>query len=215
VTLVVAACGGSSGPSSNGVETKSPDGIVTAATSAVGSARSVHVAGNVMNGGSRITLDLSLVNGRGGRGSMAENGLSFQVVAVGDEVYINGTIAFWEKFAGDSAAQLLWGKWIKAPAGGDLASLATLTDLQKLFRQMLSSHGRLAKGSIATVHGQRVITVKDITNGGTMYVATTGEAYPIEVVENGSNGGRIVFDRFNQPVTLTAPSNAIDISQLQ
>jgi hypothetical protein len=215
VTLAVAACGGGSGRSTNGVERKSPDGIVTAATNAVGSAKSVHVAGDVMNSGSRITLDLNLVNGKGGQGSMAENGLSFQVVTVGNGVYIDGTIAFWQRFAGNAAAQLLWGKWIKAPASGQLATLATLLDLQKLFNQLLSSHGRLAKGSITTVRGQRVIAVKDTTNGGTLYVATTGKPYPIEVVKNGSNGGQIAFDRFNQAVTLTAPSNAIDISQLQ
>jgi hypothetical protein len=215
VTLAVAACGGSSGPSTNGVETKSADEIVIEATDAVGSARSVHVAGSVMNSGSRITLDLNLVSGKGGRGSMAENGLRFQVVTVGNEVYINGTTAFWQKFAGNAAAQLIFGKWIKAPASGQLATLATLTDLQKLFNQLLSSHGQLAKGSITTVRGQRVIAVKDITNGGTLYVAATGKPYPIEVVKNGSNGGQIAFDRFNQPVTLTRPSNAIDISQLK
>ena len=215
VTLVVAACVGSSGPSTNGVEKKSPDEIVTAARNAVGSSKSVHVAGTVMDSGSRITLDLNLVNGKGGRGSIAQNGLSFQVVTVGNEVYIKGTIAFWQKFAGNAAAQLLWGKWIKAPAGGQLATLAALTDLQKLFNQLVSSHGKLAKGSITTVRAQRVIAVKDPANGGTLYVATTGRPYPIEVVKNGSNGGQIAFDRFNQPVPLAPPSNAIDISQLQ
>ena len=104
----------------------------------------------------------------------------------GNEVYINGTTAFWQKFAGNAAAQLLFGKWIKAPASGQLATLATLTDLQKLFNQLLSSHGQLAKGSITTVRGQRVIAVKDTANGGTLYVATTGTPYPIEVVKNGS-----------------------------
>jgi hypothetical protein len=49
---------------------------------------------------------------------MAENGLTFQVLAVGNEVYINGTTAFWQKVAGNAAAPLLFGKWIKAPAGG-------------------------------------------------------------------------------------------------
>jgi hypothetical protein len=215
VAVAVVACGGSSGPSTNGVERKSPDGIVTAAGNAVRSARSVHVAGNVMNDGSRITLDLNLMNGRGGQGSMAQNGLSFQVLTVRDEVYIDGTIAFWRKFAGNAAAPLLWGKWIKTPAGGRLGTLATLTDLQNLFDQLLSRHGRLAKGSITTVRDQRVIAVNDVTNGGTLYVATTGEPYPLEVVKNGSDGARIAFDRFNQPVTLAPPAHATDISQLQ
>jgi hypothetical protein len=214
VALAVAACSGV-GPPTNGVEKNSPEEIVTAAMKAVGSATSVHVAGNVTNGGSRLTLDVILVNGEGGQGSMTQDGLSFRVVTVGNEVYINGSSAFWQRFAGNAAAPLLWGKWIKAPAGGQLAALATLTDLQKLFDQLLSSHGRLAKGSIATVRGQRVIAVKDTTNGGTLYVATTGKPYPIEVVKSGPDGGQIAFDRFNQPMTLTSPRNAIDISQLQ
>lgn len=183
--------------------------------SAAMSAKTAHVAGSVPSSGSRITLDLNLVTGMGGRGSMTTKGLSFQVMSVGDEVYINGSIAFWQKFAGNVAAPLLWGKWIKAPARGQLATLAALTDLQKLFGQLLSSHGRLVKGSVTTVHGQPVITVKDTTSGGILYVASTGRPYPIEVVKNGSGGGQLTFDRFNQPVTLRPPSNAIDISQLQ
>ncbi len=214
VTLAVAACGGGSGQPTNGVEKESPDEIVSTAMSAVGSAMSVHVTGELMSSGSRVTLDLNLVNGKGGEGSMAESGLSFQVLTAGDVVYINGSIAFWQKFAGN-AAHLLWGKWIKTPTSGPLASLATLTDLQKLFSQLLSSHGQLVKGSIKTVLGQRVITVKDSTNGGTLYVASTGSPYPIEVVKNGSGGGQLVFDRFNESVSLKPPSNAIDISELQ
>jgi hypothetical protein len=88
VTLAVAACGGSGGPSTNGVENKSAEEIVIAAANAGGSARSVHVAGDVVNGGSPITLDLNLVNGQGEEGSMTENGLSFQLVTVGNEVYM-------------------------------------------------------------------------------------------------------------------------------
>ena len=113
------------------------------------------------------------------------------------------------------AAQLLSGKWLKAPASGQLSSLATLTDVQKLFSQLLSSHGKLAKGKTTTVRGQQVVAVNDTTNGGTLYVATTGKPYPIEISKTGSSGGQLVFDHFNQPVTLTAPAGAIDISKLQ
>ncbi len=210
--LAIAACG-SSGGSSNGVASKSPDQIVAAATNAVSNVNSVHVAGSVPSAGQQISLDLSLVNGKGGKGSMTENGLSFQIVALGQEVYINGSSSFWNKFGGAPAAQLLSGKWLKAPATGQLASLATLTNGHKLFGQLLSSHGKLEKGKTTTVLGQQAIGITDTTNGGTLYVATTGKAYPIEIVKTGSDGGHIVFDQFNQPVSLTAPANAIDISQ--
>ena len=215
VALVLAACGGSSGGSSNGITSKSPDQIVAAATSAVGGVNSVHVSGKLLSGGQNVTLDLNLVNGEGGKGSMSQNGLGFQIVAVGPEVYINGSSAFWKTFAGSAAAQLLSGKWLKAPATGQLSSLATLTDVQKLFNQLLSSHGKLAKGKTTTVQGRQVVAVNDTTNGGTLYVATTGKSYPIEISKTGSQGGQLVFDRFNQSVSLTAPANAIDISQLK
>jgi hypothetical protein len=212
--LALAACGGG-GSSSNGIASKSPDQIVSEATTAVAHVNSVHVAGTVSSSGQKITLDLDLVNGKGGKGSMTQNGLGFQIVAVGPEVYINGSKAFWQKAAGTSAAQLLTGKWLKAPATGQLASFATLTNVQKLFNQLLSSHGKLAKGKTTTIHGQQAVAVSDTTNGGTLYVAASGKAYPIELSKSGSDGGQIVFNRFNQPVSLTPPPNAVDISSLQ
>ena len=215
VALALAACGSSGGGSSNGVASKSPDQIVSDATNAVASVNSVHVSGKVLSGRQNVTLDLNLVNGKGGKGSMSQNGLGFKIVAVGPEVYINGSPAFWTKFAGSAAAHLLSGKWLKAPATGQLSSLATLTDVSKLFNQLLSSHGKLARGKTTTAQGQQVVAVNDTTNGGTLYVATTGKAYPIEISKTGSQGGQLVFDRFDQPVSLTPPASAIDISSLK
>ncbi len=214
LALALAACGGGGG-SSNGIASKSPDQIVAAAKSAVASVSSVHVAGTVSSSGTKVTLNLNLVNGKGGKGSAAQNGLGFQIVTIGQEVYINGSPAFWRATAGAAAAQLLAGKWLKAPATGQLASLATLTNVQKLFNQLLSSHGKLAKGKTTTIHGQQAIAVTDTTNGGTLYVAATGKAFPIEISKTGTNGGQIVFDQFNQPVSLQAPAKAVDVSQLQ
>jgi hypothetical protein len=219
LALALAACGGSNsssgGASSNGIPSKSPDEIVSAATNAVGSVSTVHVAGKVLSSAQNVALDLNLVNGKGGTGSMSQDGLGFKIVAIGPELYINGSSSFWTRFGGSAAAQLLSGKWLKAPASGQLSSLATLTDVQKLFSQLLSSHGKLAKGNTTTVQGRQVVAVNDTTNGGTLYVATTGKPYPIEISKTGSSGGQLVFDHFNQPVSLEAPANAIDISQLK
>jgi hypothetical protein len=89
-----------------------------------------------------------------------------------------------------------------------------LTNLHELVSKLLSTHGTLATGSTTTVNGQKVVAVNDTTKGGTLYVATTGRPYPVEIVKTGSQGGRMVFDRINESVSLTAPANAIDISQL-
>src|SRR5579875_2421392 len=189
LAVAVAACGGSS---DNGVASKSPKDIASAASGAVSQVNSVHVSGAVANGNSRFTLDLSLVNGKGGQGSMSQGGLSFRIVTVNQEVYINGSQSFWKAFAGSSAAQVLSGKWLKAPANGQFASLAALTDVRQLFSQLLTSQGTLTKGQTTTVRGQKVIGLTD-KSGGTLYVATTGKPYPIEIVKNGTNGGKVDF----------------------
>ena len=45
-------------------------------------------------------------------------------------------------------------------------------------------------------------------------MATKGPPYPIEVTKNGTGAGKIVFDHWNGQVSITAPENVIDITQL-
>jgi hypothetical protein len=212
----IAGCGGASG---NGVAAKSPDQIVAAAMSAVSGVKSVHVSGSLVSSGTPITLNLTLVAGKGGSGQMSLSGASFRIIALNQTVYINGSDAFWHRVAGNAAtgnaaAQLFHGKWLKAPANGQLASVGSLTDVQTLFNRLLSNHGTLAKGGTTTVAGQQVVAVNDTTQGGTLYVATTGKPYPVQISKTGSQGGRVVFDRYNEPVSLSAPPNSVDISKL-
>lgn len=208
----LAGCGGAS---SNGVAAKSPNAIVAAATNAIRGAQSVHVSGSIVNGGSPITLDLNLAAGKGGGGRMSENDLSFRIIVLKDVVYINGSDSFWRHFGGNAAAQLFHGKWLRGSATGQLGSVAELTDLQSLFNKLLSTHGSLAKGPTSTIDGQKVVAVKDTTKGGTLYVATTGKPYPIKVSKTGQQRGHVIFDRYNESVSLSAPANSIDISKLR
>jgi hypothetical protein len=212
----IAACGSSSSSTSsgNGIASKSPTEIVNEATTAVNGVQSLHVSGSVSSQGSPITLDLDLVSGKGGRGNMSESGLGFQLVALNNTAYLNGTPAFWRHFGGTAAEQLFKGKWLKAPMTGSFASLAELTDIHRLVQGLLSNHGTLTKGAETTINGHKVIPITDSTRGGTLYVATEGKPYPIELSKSGSDGGRIDFDRFNESVPLSAPANAIDISKL-
>ena len=213
VVSVLSACGGSS---DNGVAAKSPAAIVGAAVQAVGGVKSVHVSGSIVSGGSPIKLDLDLVAGIGGRGRMSTNGLNFQLVAIGKVLYINGGPAFWRHFGGAAAAQLFKGKWLKARASTrEFASLASLTNLHQLFSKLLASRDKLTKGATMTVSAQKVVAVTDATKKGTLFVATTGKPYPVEILGTGAQHGQIIFGRFNESVSLTAPANAIDISQLQ
>src|ERR1700679_3167626 len=94
VAALIAGCG-SSGSSENGVAAKSPSDIVTASKAAAESASAVHVTGSILSGGAPITIDLSLVEGKGGKGQISENGLSFQLIQVGGYAYISGSSEFY------------------------------------------------------------------------------------------------------------------------
>jgi hypothetical protein len=218
LALGLSACGsggGSGDGSSNGITDKSANDIAVAATSAVENASSVHVSGPIARQGFPTALDLTLVNGKGAQGSMSAGPLNFQIVAVDREIYINGSPSFWRRYANNNVARLLSGRWLKAPAGGQFAGLAVLADMHSLFNQLLAHHGKLVKGEQTTVRGNKVIGLKDASDGGTLYVATTGRPYPIQVIKRGSQGGELDFDRYNQPVSIKAPGNAIDVSQLK
>jgi hypothetical protein len=221
LAVLLGGCGSSgssssSSASSNGISSKTPAEILTAAKAAADSASSVHVSGSIVSGSSPITLNLELLAGKGGRGQISENGLSFNLIQVGGTAYISGSPAFYSHFGGPAAAQLLEGKWLKVPASnGSFSTLGSLTNLSQLLDTALADHGTLAKGVTTTVDGQKVLSVTDVAHGGTLYVATAGKPYPIEITKGGKSGGKILFDRWNAPVTLAAPKNSIDLAQLE
>jgi hypothetical protein len=212
LACAISACGGSSG---NGVASKSPDAIVSAARAAVDSAKSAHISGRIISGSSDATLNLDLVSGQGGSGVVSEGGLNFKLEVVAHEVYVNAPSAFWTRLVGASFAKLLQNRWLKAPESGRFATLAQLTNLRALTAIALSTRGKLVKGGTTTINGQSVVGVRDASADATIYVATTGQPYPLEIVELGSQGGRIMLDKFNQSVSLTPPPNATDISKFK
>src|SRR3954447_4099283 len=213
--LVLAGCGSSS--SGNGIESKSAKEILEATKAAASTATSVHIRGSIVTEGKPITLDMQLLKGKGGKGTISQEGFTIQLVQTGGAVYINGSAAFYKHVSGSAAAALLQGKWLKAPAdSGELASLAELTDLGKLLDTALAGHGsNVTKGGTTTIAGQKAVELKDDTKGGTLYVAATGKPYPLQITKTGSESGKVVFNRWDQPVTLQAPATAIDISALQ
>lgn len=213
---VLAGCGGSSSSSGNGLQSKSPEAVVAAAKQAADHAATVHISGSIIAEGKPISLNMELVSGKGAKGHIALAGLGIDVVEVENAFYLNGSSAFYKHVAGSAAAQLLQGKWLKAPTTtGEFASLAQLTDLGKLIDSTLGSHGALKSSGTTTVAGQKAVAVTDTSKGGTLYVAATGTPYPLEIAKTGTGSGQIRFYDWNKPVSLQAPPNPININQLQ
>jgi hypothetical protein len=211
VLVLLAGCGGRA--KSNGEAAKPSAQIFADAKRAATSAAAVHIYGAVIDHGTHYSLDLRLVRRKGGAGHMSWQGFSFKLVRIGDKAYIYGPDAFYRKIAGAAAAQLFHGRWLEfSAAKGDLAAFARITDVDKFFAAFKSEPG-FVKGAQTAVRGQKVIAIRD-KRGETMYVATTGRPYPIEVVGPKSSPGKVDFDEWNKPMPLAAPKNAIDISKL-
>jgi hypothetical protein len=215
LAATLAGCGESSS-SSNHVAFRTPAQIASAATTAAASAATVHVAGSIVSEGQPISVDMELVAGKGAQGWITLPGLDIRLVRIAQALYIKGGSALYSRFAGPVAARALRGKWLKQSAGGGaLASLATLTNLSQLIDLALADHGKLTRAGTRTVNGERAVGVSDLAGGGTLYVATTGTPYPLAIVKRGEGRGRLVFDKWNQPVSLVVPPDPININQLQ
>ena len=213
VAGLAGGCGGG-GEKGNGEADTAPDQVVADARDAATSATSVHVAGAIVAGNRPLALDLELVKGRGGKGSMSEANLRFEVVRVGHKVYIKGSDAFLRSFAGRTGATLLHGKWLEgSTTSQNLAGLEPLTDIAKLFNGALGSHGKLRNDGETQYRGQKVVAIKDLTHGATLYVAATGPPYPVALV-GGNERGEIRFDKWNDSATIEAPKGAVDLSSI-
>jgi hypothetical protein len=217
LTAVLLAGCGSSGKSakSNGEESKPAARVLADAKAAATSASSAHVSGSIQSEGTPITLDLSTARGKGAKGSMSTNGLKFDLVRIGDTLYIRGSDEFLKHFAGGAVAQLLHDKWLKASAThGRLKSLAPLTSLGALFEGVSANHGKLVNDGKKTYKGDAVVVVRDTSDNSKLYVAATGKPYPVAIVgAKKGESGTITFGDWNKSVSLTAPEGAIDISQ--
>jgi hypothetical protein len=153
---------------------------------------------------------------KGATGSMSTNGLSFNLIRVGDTLYIKGSDEFYKHFAGASVAQLLHGKWLKASATqGQLKSLAPLTSIKALFAGISSHHGKLVNKGATTYQGRKVVEIRDTSDNSKLYVAATGKPYPVAIAGGKkSASGTVTFGDWNANVSLSPPSNALDISKL-
>jgi hypothetical protein len=207
VTLacVAAGCGSSS---SNGVATKSPTQILHAAVGAMRSAKSVHIAGTVTKSGKTVGIDATIFSSGDINGTVTEDASTIGVVKIGKTDYLKAPDAFY-KTTGASAqiAALMSGKWIELPDSE--AGFGNQFALSALANSFLKQDGKLSAGTTSTLNGQPVVSV-DASNGGILYVATTGPAYPLRATNTSQTvgSGTITFTQWNQGKLPTVPPGA-------
>jgi len=194
---------------------KTGGAILTATQRAAVSAQSVHVHGSLTSGGDSIRVDLHLIAGKGGAGRLTLNGGTVEIVRIGGTVYFRAGAQFWKQNGDADVARLLGGKWVKAPATtSGFDSLTSLTDIRKFFNGLLGSHGKLETGDERHLGAVSVIAVNDLDEGGTLFVAAYGPAYPMKIQGAKDSPGAITFSAWNEPYPIQAPPNPIDFAGL-
>jgi hypothetical protein len=209
--LVLAACGG--GSKTNGEEKKSAAQVVADAQAAAKSATIVHVVGGGVDAGQPLKLDLWIGDGKG-KGTLNEGGFAFNLVRMGNDVYVKAGAPFWKRFGNAAAASLLHDRWVKIPTTvSQVQSIIGIADKTKFFSSILAQHGKIENKGETTLQGQKVVEIRDTTRGGSLFVAAQGTPYPV-ALQGGKNQGDVAFSDWNADEPIVAPKGAVDISSL-
>jgi hypothetical protein len=211
---LVAGCGG--GAKSNGIDKLSATDALAKVKTAVADVHSVHVKGTINQSGQPLNLEV-FVGSDAAKGTIGVGGGTMDLRLVKGVTYFRGDTKVFAAFGANAAqASLAAGRWIKdTGSSGPASSFATFLDRKQLFDDLLKPQGTITTGGTATVNGHKaVILVDSASQGGKLYVASTGAAVPLRITRTGSNGGQVDFTDYNADVSVAAPSGAVDISQL-
>jgi hypothetical protein len=221
---VLVGCGStdddeSAGPQPNGVAELEPDQILAKSKAAAKAASSVHLKGTVKGSSGGTAIDLKYEGDAGTVGTVTLNGQSMQIVVVGEDVFFKAAKDTWTELTGDDrAAELIGGRWVKIPARAPgFEAVTTLASFNRLVDEALSPDSTLTKTDIKTVRGMKVVGLVEEASpdNGTLYVATEGEPYPVQV-QGDTGEGALDFLEWNEPVDLQAPppDQVVDLSKL-
>jgi hypothetical protein len=209
LVVLLAGCGGST---DNGVASKNATEILAAAKAAAQSATSVRIISKNAQGRLTLMVDLEL-SSNAGRGHISGLGVDFEVIRIGGTLYLKGNPTFYRRLGG-VAAHASPGTWLKAPVkSGPLAQFAVFADLPGEVGRLLSTAKPVTKGTTTTTNGQKTVELKQTGQlyTGKIYIATTGKPYPVQITRTGRETGRTTLTSWNQPVSLSAPSNTTSI----
>jgi hypothetical protein len=215
----VAAPAESTAPETNGVEGLSADEILEEAKNAATAADSVRISGEVVDDGSTIVIDMQY-SGDGSSGTIGTDGATLELLRVGtDQYYMKADADTWEQLTGEAASgEIFADRYVRIPGEDEsLGDLTSFLDFESFVQEALNPDGAIEKGETAEVNGVQAIGLvdQDSEDGGTLWVALTGEPYPLRIESpDGSGEGAVDFLDWGEAVDIQAPAEdeVIDLS---
>lgn len=204
------------GSSSNGVASKAPAEILTAARAAAQHASAVHVTSSSRVGPGSLTLNASFSTNRS-RATLSFFGLDFEVIRVGNTLYVKGNQAFNAQLERALGIRVPRGRWLAGATTGTLAQIAAFADMKTEVPLLLSGRGTITKGSATKIDGQPTIELNQAHQlySGALYIATTGQPYPVALRKTGRETGQTSFTNWNQPTSVDPPADVVELSTLE
>ncbi|MEV5505909.1 hypothetical protein [Streptomyces orinoci] len=218
LSTLLTACGGGEDPDAgtNGVGKLGAAAIQDRAREAARQADAVHLSGNVAGQGRSYRLDMRLKKD-GGTGRVASDTGSFELLRIGDDLFLKADAAFWSRGdgaargAGTGAASKLDGKYVKVPTGDPAyRQLRGFTDKDVLLDGLLGLHGKLSRGAHGSVGGVPSIRVNGTDakgTGGTLDVSLAGRPYPLRVRRAGG-AGQVELGDWGKDFALSVPQKS-------
>ncbi|MDH6628157.1 hypothetical protein M2271_005989 [Streptomyces sp. LBL] len=215
---VLTGCGGEDpDEGTNGVGKLPAAQIQSRTRSAAESAPAVRLSGNVVAGGRTYKLDMRLKSD-GASGSVTAEGATFQLLRVGEALFLKADGDFWthadgkgghsdgDSDTGTAAAGKLGGKYVKVPQGDpSYKKFSGFTDMDVLLDGLLTLHGTLETDGRREQTGVRTIRITgDDGSGGTLDVSLEGRPYPLRLVRAGG-AGTLSFSAWGTNFTLAEP----------
>jgi hypothetical protein len=207
--VLLAACGSGD----NGESAKKGPQVAADAANALEHAGAAHLTGSGTQNGKPMQLDMRVV-GADATGTVTMGGAKIDLVSVGGKIYVRGSGDFWTQNGVPAAAvSLLDGRWVLLPA--EAAGEFSQFTLKGLADELRHPTNGTIKDDVHTdtVGGKKVVVVTE-SDGSTLDVAAEGTAYPLRVVDKGSEASTITVGDFGEKTTVTAPSGALDLSRL-
>jgi hypothetical protein len=214
------ACSSDPDANTNGEGKLSATQIQHDTIKAATAATAVRLSGTVVSKGGTYRLDMRL-KANGGTGSVTTKGSTFQLLRVGDHLFLKADTAWWGAKGGKgkentAAAGKLGGKYVKVPKGDpSYEQLSGFTDKDVLLDGLLTLHGTLAKGNHGETHGLRIIEITgDDGGGGTLDVSLEDSPVPIRL-ERAGGAGTLSFTEWGKAFDLKEPDkgDTVDYGQ--
>ncbi|MDT9688323.1 hypothetical protein Q5762_08125 [Streptomyces sp. P9(2023)] len=211
------ACAEDPDEGTNGVGKLAPGAIEEKAQEAADGAKSVRLAGTLVSKGGTFKLNMRLKDD-GATGSVVTKNSTFELLRIGDALYMKADAAFWAHGGGEAttepsetdseAADKLGDKYVKVPQGDpSYKQLRGFTDMDLLLNGLLGLHGDVVKGDRDKIGGIRSVKVKGGAEGegGTLDVALEGTPYPLQFARGGG-AGVVVLSEWDRDFPLEAPA---------